>query len=860
MSNKRSLDPGGEPSKRRKVRIFKRRMFDMREEDDVNFTKTRKMTYQRDTHFLSGHLKSAIDVHESELLADNPLTSFECSRHITIKRWMVDLNINHTIFQRCHSPHVCLRRALTTFSDFSKYLHPETLKYRYLMCVDNAIKHYRIHKDHYTQSFCGSNIPTVETLRLKLVQDTHLLFLYKRMVLVEEFKNRITFIRLIRGEMFKLSNNIMVDPDIILFKCELHGFSVGPTPVFMAALDSVQVRFNIVLYSILSDAFGKNPSSFETNIKKTISVIDEIQEILGIKIYKVLKTWESLVIGLIIKDERKDMGFVDLYNTAIEDITEALGSHQYLLPKIINQLTLSHLPKDNIHNFMRLELTGLCKHFGHPQIRIERLFAAVKKIGTEVKDINPRDVAELVSFSRKIFCQRYFYRHNHWPSGDYPKELKDKYVARARWVSDADEKKIDLAIWGLIKFKKVFNYDYFVDTTEILKDSAMSPDYNAWWTMYDQCAFKIRYGKAPDLHPNRLERRVMLRFLKGEEEECRKAVENAQCAIIDQANDICEICAKEGELNETGRGFIKQTYEQRLVQVSMEANIAKSLLTYYDEQTMTDSELQTLVKASSATRLMGTSFTNTNLDLMKWNITFRHELVKPFGEMLDELYGTGCLYADSHLWFLRTVALSNNRMCPPDYKLYIEVIDRTSGLKYFIPKEGEFSHLNHLGGYEGMHQKKWTFITIMVILFVADSLSLKVRVIGQGDNQVIFTKFAKHQQGSVKILQQRFLNMLAGYYAKIGLKIKPTETWYSSTVFEYGRERIIEGMVVPPSTKRSLSVISDVNDGYASFQTHATTIETSTESIARKDTLPDASFILYGFNVVIICLDDKYYS
>lgn len=453
---------------------------------------------------------------------------------------------------------------------------------------------------------------------------------------------------------------------------------------------------------------------------------------------------------------------------------------------------------------------------------------------------------ELLAYSRKMFAQRYFFRHNCWPPGVYPKYFMKKYVSRSQWVSDEDNRILGLDEWAKIRFTKVFNYDYFVDTTEILKDSAMSPDYNAWWTMYDRCAFNILHGHEPKLIPDNIERRVMMRYLKGEENECRKAVEDAQINATDPSNYICEVCLKEGELNSTGRGFIKQTYEQRLVQVSMESNLAKSLLPYFDEQTMTSSELERLMKTASATRVMGEFVTNTNLDLAKWNITFRNELVRPFGELLDELFGTGELYTNSHDWFEKTVALSNDRMCPPNFDT---VKDPITGVTYYIPHEGPYSHLNHLGGFEGMHQKKWTFITIMVILFVAETLSLKVKVIGQGDNQVMFTRYTEQQKSDIKILQERSLNMLAGNFAKIGLKLKPTETWYSRRLFEYGRERILEGMTVPSGLKRATKLVSDINDGYSSWQTYLTTIETVTESIARKDFFPDPAFLLYGFNV-----------
>lgn len=93
---------------------------------------------------------------------------------------------------------------------------------------------------------------------------------------------------------------------------------------------------------------------------------------------------------------------------------------------------------------------------------------------------------------------------------------------------------------------------------------------------------------------------------------------------------------KERELNPTGRLFIKQRYEQRLCinmtcQTCTEVNLAKSILPYFEEQTMTDSELEQMKKSSSHTRSMGDNLTNTNLDLEKWNLCFRQAFTGEFG-------------------------------------------------------------------------------------------------------------------------------------------------------------------------------------------------------------------------------------
>lgn len=99
-------------------------------------------------------------------------------------------------------------------------------------------------------------------------------------------------------------------------------------------------------------------------------------------------------------------------------------------------------------------------------------------------------------------------------------------------------------------------------------------------------------------------------------------------------------------------------------------------------------------------------------------------------------------------------------------------------------------------------------------------------------------------------LQKQFLSYLSTNFARVGLKLKPTETWCSKKMFEYGRERRLNGCSTSSGTKHAAKVQSDINDGYSSFQTHVSTLETATEAIARHDYKPDAAFIMYGIFMV----------
>ena len=78
--------------------------------------------------------------------------------------------------------------------------------------------------------------------------------------------------------------------------------------------------------------------------------------------------------------------------------------------------------------------------------------------------------------------------------------------------------RLKLNVWGTIEFKKNFDLNYCVDTTELLKDSAISPPMEHWHSVYDHCAFKNLYGKNKPKGEDEIPimKRVMLRNLSGQ--------------------------------------------------------------------------------------------------------------------------------------------------------------------------------------------------------------------------------------------------------------------------------------------------------------------------------------------------------
>lgn len=218
--------------------------------------------------------------------------------------------------------------------------------------------------------------------------------------------------------------------------------------------------------------------------------------------------------------------------------------------------------------------------------------------------------------------REYYIKKRKWSPLDYcPNELINMYNSN---IYPGRRFEHDYSIWIQIKFSKIFDYDYnSPDTTELLKDSAAAPDLDQWIVPYDNCAFKILYNQNKPRLINPLKpTRVIERYLTGSKFELKKKIFEIENNYFDKVDFTVVLCRKEQELKPSGRLFVKQTYIQKLVQTSMENNIAKQVMKYIPEQTMTDSEIQQTRRLSD--KYQGQDLEIFNLDLSKWNLRFRH--------------------------------------------------------------------------------------------------------------------------------------------------------------------------------------------------------------------------------------------
>lgn len=293
-------------------------------------------------------------------------------------------------------------------------------------------------------------------------------------------------------------------------------------------------------------------------------------------------------------------------------------------------------------------------------------------------------------------------------------------------------------------------YDYTPDVIDLLSDKACAPSRSKWAQTFDTCGFTHHHNQKRPYTGEREETRVLVRYLKGGEQEVEEVINEVNTRQTSIEDDICVLCPKEGEEKAEGRLFVKLTYWRRLYQTSTEHNIVQ-VMKYFPYKTMTISELELLKILGTMSRCIASGPVDDtipiNLDIKKFNMQFREPMENPLFRELDNIFGFDWVYQDTHAGFDRSLYMTNLRTRPP----------LPGGGR--DPYPGVYCHYFQMGGCEGMRQKRWTLVTQMWILDFAYTHRYRV----QGDNQVILWRPTQHHRQDIKAETKLFMERLTTY-------------------------------------------------------------------------------------------------
>ncbi|UHK03305.1 MAG: RNA-dependent RNA polymerase [Guiyang xinmovirus 1] len=807
-------------------------------DDDQDSKK--KYDTRKDAVTIDLHLNSPITHDDIKFIYTYLKDGFHCKRHNKIKTrldFYTEEGINHKpYYDEPGCPWSLLEEFFQNFpdSEIKKGSH-KNASLNYL--IENAVINTSIHHSTYYDNGIDP-YRRLETIK-KIMQDQDLHKLYEQKIKVERIKEQISLDNHTLGTFSTIGKNFQIEKEIsFIFDERTNTWLMFPTPMIMCVLDNLQAEFYILLHILIKESLIHC-----TSLKRHYMVLkrkmNKLREKLGKDFFDIVKDWDAFCIGNIVK-RPDDLEFTTLYDSLLEEWKELIKDDD-LLNDIVDLMTCQDIDTSiDGREHLSLYFSNLAKFFGHPILEPQDGIEVIRENTKKIVDVDHNLAQSTLWMFRKTFFINFFKKRGHYPKHYFIEKgeaiLLKEIIQDERIPTKEEEQKIPLSDWEYICSDTNFSLNDEIDEKEILKDTACAPERWNWFVPYDPCAFKHLYNQRKPKSSAPHEPRVLARYLKGDPNELAIKIHELQNFIFNHSrDDIVQLCRKEQELNKNGRCYCKQPYIQRMLQVAMEKALSDNILPFIKEQTMTNSELEVTKRMNKVASTIGAGGRyNVNLDLSKWNQLQRDELNKYIFEELDSLHGLHNVYSDSHRWFNRCMVLLNSRLSPPKIGIKGE------------PEEGPFCHYNQFGGFEGMRQKAWTITTIMIIKIALDQNKLKGDIMGQGDNQVIHLYLDMEQNFNPKKTIKLFLNTLDHLFNLSGLKLKLSETWYSGHLFEYSKVRYLNSIRVDDSLKRLRRLISDINEGFPSINSHLTTVSTCTENLSRNANSPLIPFFIYS--------------
>nr|QYW06855.1 MAG: polymerase [Bole Tick Virus 2] len=496
-----------------------------------------------------------------------------------------------------------------------------------------------------------------------------------------------------------------------------------------------------------------------------------------------------------------------------------------------------------------LRYYGIFRHWGHPFIDY---LAGLKRLHSQVsiKKVVDHEYAEaLASDLTYIVLKHEFDKQKRWfvdinqldPKHKLYQSIKDCTWPTPGLVDDFGDK------WHLLPLIPCYEVPASIDPSVLLADRSHSPD---------RPEVEKAIQEAPDRPIPSL--KVLESALQKPQRNTREFLTSINDVGLPRRSLVIGLKGKEREIKKNGRFFALMSWDLREYFVSTEYLIKMFYVPLFQGLTMADDLNSVTKKILGCTFGQGlagyTAVTFTNhLDYEKWNNHQRREATDPVFRVMGQFFGLPELFVRTHEFFQKSLIYYGER---PDL---MQVVDgKVSSIgDAMVAWEGQE------GGLEGLRQKGWSVLNLLVILREALIRNTQVLTLAQGDNQVICTQY-KVPDGLKDVdldeellhISQNNLAIMNAIHAgtsKLGLIINQKETLISSDYLTYGKVPVFRGCIQPHAIKRYSRVTCIPNDQIPSIGNSISTVGTSAITVAQfsKSILgPWICYILFGYMVL----------
>ncbi|AJG39138.1 RNA-dependent RNA polymerase [Tacheng Tick Virus 3] len=494
---------------------------------------------------------------------------------------------------------------------------------------------------------------------------------------------------------------------------------------------------------------------------------------------------------------------------------------------------------------------GVFRHWGHPFIDY---FAGLKKLHEQVqmeKDIDEAYAESLASDLAYIVLKHEFDRQKKWFVDATQMDIKDplyEHVRNCTWPTPQQIQDIGDR-WHKLPLRACYEIPQTIDPSVLFADKSHSPNYSEVFT-------HIASGKEEPI-PSR---KVLKTALDTPHRNLVDFLQEVNDHGLPKDSLTIGLKGKERELKDVGRFFSLMTWDLREYFVSTEYLIKMYYVPLFEGLTMADdlkSVTRKILECTTGHGQIGykvVSFAN-HLDYEKWNNHQRKKSTFPVFKVMGQFLGMPNLFAQTHDFFEQSFVYYGER---PDL-MTVQGGKIVNNTEHIVCWNGQ------LGGLEGLRQKGWSVLNLLVILRESKIRNTQVRVLAQGDNQVICTRYKIPENLDLKGLRDELtkvfknnmtiIDAITAGANKLGLLINQKETLIASDYLTYSKVPVFRGNIYPHEVKRYSRVTCIPNDQVPTVASAVSAVATSSLTVAQFSNSilnPLACFCLFGTMVLAI--------
>lgn len=188
---------------------------------------------------------------------------------------------------------------------------------------------------------------------------------------------------------------------------------------------------------------------------------------------------------------------------------------------------------------------------GHPIVDMEASTSSWISKGMILKKGLEPAAQEINNMFKKEFCRQFFKTHKRWPNVEL--ETGANYHIRScvhanEW-GESTSFKWDPQDFLHVRLTKNFEFNYHIDTIDIIADKAIIPRRSEWIYEYDHKAFRTLHGRFP-VGPPPTTKSVVMHFLTSDTFECKEILGTIDKGIVPSDWRVMVAITKEREFKE----------------------------------------------------------------------------------------------------------------------------------------------------------------------------------------------------------------------------------------------------------------------------------------------------------------------